>query len=161
MILKLIASEIKKDQKLGRAKKTTFLPRKRHKIWQAFACRLYPSHGPLRFIASHSRFVLAFTMRKTKRLRRRLYFHDFSVENSLILYAKQNKSGSESSASDLKQGTGSGFEGLYGTALRRLPLSAPPPGPLILPEEDEREWLRAHFPERWLERDSTIFFNFW
>ena len=24
-----------------------------------FACRLYPSHGPLRFITSHSRFVLA------------------------------------------------------------------------------------------------------
>ena len=31
---------------------------------------LYPSHGPLRFITSHSRFALA--MRKTKRLRRRL-----------------------------------------------------------------------------------------
>ena len=38
----------------------------------SFACRLYPSHGPLRFITSHSRFVLASTMRKTKRLRRRL-----------------------------------------------------------------------------------------
>ena len=38
-----------------------------------FACRLYPSHGPLRFITSHSRFALASTMRKTvKRLRRRL-----------------------------------------------------------------------------------------
>ena len=31
---------------------------------------LYPSHCPLRFITSHSRFALA--MRKTKRLRRRL-----------------------------------------------------------------------------------------
>ena len=31
-----------------------------------------PSHGPLRFITSHSRFALASTMRKTKRLRRRL-----------------------------------------------------------------------------------------
>ena len=31
-----------------------------------------PSHGPLRFITSHSRFALASTTRKTKRLRRRL-----------------------------------------------------------------------------------------
>ena len=30
------------------------------------------SHGPLRFITSHSRFALASAMRKTKRLRRRL-----------------------------------------------------------------------------------------
>ena len=36
------------------------------------ACRLYPSHGPLRFITSHPRFALASAMRKTKRLRRRL-----------------------------------------------------------------------------------------
>ena len=34
-----------------------------------FACRLYPSHGPLRFITGHSRFALASAMRKTKRLR--------------------------------------------------------------------------------------------
>ena len=34
--------------------------------------RLYPSHGPLRFITSHSRFALASAMRKTKGLRRRL-----------------------------------------------------------------------------------------
>ena len=70
------------------------------------------------------------------------YFHDFSVESYLIVYAKQNKSGSESSASYPKQGTGSGFEVLCGTALRRLPVSAPPPlllRPLIPPEEDERE----------------------
>ena len=37
-----------------------------------FACRLYPSHGPLRFITSHLRFAHASTMRKTKSLRRRL-----------------------------------------------------------------------------------------
>ena len=37
-----------------------------------FARRLYPSHGPVRFITSHSRLALASTMRKTKRLRRRL-----------------------------------------------------------------------------------------
>ena len=37
-----------------------------------FACRLYPSHGPLQFITSHSRFALASAKRKTKRLRRRL-----------------------------------------------------------------------------------------
>ena len=37
------------------------------------ACYLYPSHGPLRFITSHSRFALASAMRKTKRLRRRLH----------------------------------------------------------------------------------------
>ena len=35
-------------------------------------CRLYPSHGPLRFITSHSRFALASAMRKKKGLRRRL-----------------------------------------------------------------------------------------
>ena len=34
--------------------------------------RLYPSHGPLRCITSHSRFALASTMRKMKRLRRGL-----------------------------------------------------------------------------------------
>ena len=33
-----------------------------------------------------------------------VYFHDLSVENYLILYAKQNKSGSESSVSCVKQG---------------------------------------------------------
>ena len=37
-----------------------------------FACRLYPSHGPLRFITSHSRFALASAMREMKRLKRRL-----------------------------------------------------------------------------------------
>ena len=37
-----------------------------------FARRLHPSHGPLRFFTSHSRFALASTTRKTKRLRRRL-----------------------------------------------------------------------------------------
>ena len=37
-----------------------------------FACRLHPAHGPLPLITSHSRFALASTMRKTKRLRRRL-----------------------------------------------------------------------------------------
>ena len=34
-----------------------------------------------------------------------VYFHDLSVENYLILYAKRNKSGSESSVSCLKQGS--------------------------------------------------------
>ena len=34
-----------------------------------------------------------------------IYFHDFSVKNYLIVYAKQNKSGSESSVSCLKQGS--------------------------------------------------------
>ena len=32
----------------------------------------HPFHGPLRFITSHSRFALARTIQKTKRLRRRL-----------------------------------------------------------------------------------------
>ena len=40
-------------------------------------CRLYPSHGPLRFITSHSRFALASAMRKTKRLRRRLPLNNY------------------------------------------------------------------------------------
>ena len=45
---------------------------RRQRARRRFTCRLYPSHGPLRFITSHSRFALASTMRKTKRLRRRL-----------------------------------------------------------------------------------------
>ena len=45
------------------------------------ACLLYPSHGRLRFITSHSRFALASTMRKTKRLRRRLTWRS-SVHHS-------------------------------------------------------------------------------
>ena len=45
---------------------------RRQRARRRFACRLYPSHGPLRFITSHSRFALASTMRKTKRLRRTL-----------------------------------------------------------------------------------------
>ena len=36
-----------------------------------FACRLYLSHYPLRFITSNSLFALASTIRKTKRLSRR------------------------------------------------------------------------------------------
>ena len=39
---------------------------------KAGRCRLYPSHGPLRCITSQSRFALASTTRKMKRLRRRL-----------------------------------------------------------------------------------------
>ena len=34
---------------------------------------MYPTHGPLRFITGQSRFALASTMRRTKRLRRRLW----------------------------------------------------------------------------------------
>ena len=45
---------------------------RRQRARRRFECRLYFSHGPLRFITSHSRFALASTMRKTKRLRRRL-----------------------------------------------------------------------------------------
>ena len=73
MLLKFIASKTSKDQKLGRAKKTTFCQENDTRSGRRFACRLYPSHGPLRFITSHSRFALASAMRKTKRLRRRLY----------------------------------------------------------------------------------------
>ena len=39
---------------------------------RSFAYRLYPFHGPLQFITSHSRFALASAKRKTKRLRKRL-----------------------------------------------------------------------------------------
>ena len=46
---------------------------RRQRARRRFACRLYPSHGPLRFITSHSRFALASAMRKTKRVRRRLF----------------------------------------------------------------------------------------
>ena len=46
---------------------------------------LYPSHGPLRFIISHSRFALASTMRKTKRLRKRLKLPFLYIKASLAL----------------------------------------------------------------------------
>ena len=46
--------------------------------WTWLNCRLYPSHCPLRFITSHSRFALA--MRKTKRLRRRLVLVTFKMD---------------------------------------------------------------------------------
>ena len=62
-----------------------------------FACRLYPSHGPLRFITSHSRFALASTMRKTKCLRRtlglrcsRLLTHSIEADQ-LICYSLKGR----------------------------------------------------------------------
>ena len=51
---------------------------RRQRARRRFAGRLYPSHGPLRFITSHSCFALASTTRKTKRLRRRLGRHIIS-----------------------------------------------------------------------------------
>ena len=53
-----------------------------------FACRLYPSHGPLQFITSHSRFALASAKRKTKRLRRRL---DTSLLRAVYLVPGKRK----------------------------------------------------------------------
>ena len=70
-----------------------------------------------------------------------IYFHDVSLKNCSILYAKQNKSGSENSDSSLKQGRKMGnfclkqAKGLKASAvpaLSRLPLSAPP-APLRAP----------------------------
>ena len=67
-----------------------------------------------------------------------IYFHDVSLKICSILYAKQNKSGTENSNSSLKQGREMSsfclkqawFEGLGGTALSRLPfISAPLPPP--------------------------------
>ena len=67
-----------------------------------------------------------------------IYFHDVSLKNCSMLYAKQNKSGTENSNSSLKQGREMSsfclkqawFEGLGGTALSRLPfISAPLPPP--------------------------------
>ena len=52
---------------------------RRKRARRRFARRLYPSHGPLRFITSHSRFALASAMRKEKGLRTRLY-HPFLKE---------------------------------------------------------------------------------
>ena len=47
--------------------------------------QLYPSHGLLRFITSHSRFAFASSMRETKRLRRRLLERGFySGEGAFI-----------------------------------------------------------------------------
>ena len=52
---------------------------------------MYPSHGPLRFITGQSRFALASTMRRTKRLRRRLwhaleltYFPNLAIFRTVI-----------------------------------------------------------------------------
>ena len=59
----------KKAQELEVQYKEQCLPRT---LTSLLDCRLYPSHGPLRFITSHSRFAFASAMRKTKRLRRRL-----------------------------------------------------------------------------------------
>ena len=53
-----------------------------------FACRLYPSHGPLQFITSHSRFALASAKRKTKRLRKRL---DTSLLRAVYLVPGKRK----------------------------------------------------------------------
>ena len=55
-----LSMKICAQRKAGKRK----LPRRR------FFCLLSPSHGPLRFVTSHSRFAVAFE-RKTKRLRRR------------------------------------------------------------------------------------------
>ena len=52
------------------------MPRTQTSLFRC-ARSLYPSHGPLRFITSHSRFALASAMRKTKRLRRRLAWYCF------------------------------------------------------------------------------------
>jgi len=46
---------------------------RRQRARRRFACCLYPSHGPLRFIISRSRFALASTVRKTKRRRLNWY----------------------------------------------------------------------------------------
>ena len=63
-----------KDPELPRTQTSLFDRRAKEggKETTGYACCLYPSHGPLRFITSHSRFTLASAMRKTKRLRRRL-----------------------------------------------------------------------------------------
>ena len=53
-----------------------------------FACRLCPSHSPLRFITSHSRFALASAKRKTKRLRRRL---DTSLLRAVCFVPRKRK----------------------------------------------------------------------
>ena len=72
MLLKLIASRLKKTKNWTVPKKRLFCEENDTRSGRRFACSLYPSHGPLRFITTHSRFALASTMRKTKRLRRRL-----------------------------------------------------------------------------------------
>ena len=58
------------------------------------------------------------------------YFHDFSVKNYLILYAKQKKSESESRVSFLKQS-----RGLKASAAQFYPDLpwVPPPGPYYTP----------------------------
>ena len=48
---------------------------RRQRARRRFACRLYPSHGPSWFITSRWCFEFASTVRKTKRLRRRLNWY--------------------------------------------------------------------------------------
>ena len=55
---------------------TRVLPRTQTSLFKTCAQRK-AGNGPLRFNTSHSRFALASTMRKTKRLRRRLMRVDF------------------------------------------------------------------------------------
>ena len=57
-----------------------------------FACHLYPSHGPLRFITSHSRFALASAMRKTKRLKRTLNYRPLDSKTSTTTSMKFSRS---------------------------------------------------------------------
>ena len=72
MLLKLIASKTEKTKNWAVPRKRLFRQESDIRSDRRFVCRLHPAHGPLRFITSHSRFALASTMRKTKRLRRRL-----------------------------------------------------------------------------------------
>ena len=65
---------------------------RRQRARRRFACCLYPSHGPLRFITSHSRFALASAMRKTKRLRRRLgIFRNSSIKRRTPIERRSRK----------------------------------------------------------------------
>ena len=59
------------------------------------------------------------------------YFHDVSVKNYLILYPKQKKSGSESSASFLKQSRG--LKASVALFYPDLPWVPPPPRALLYP----------------------------
>ena len=60
---------------------------RRQRARRRFARRLYPSHGPLWFITSHSRFALASAMRKKKRLKTRLY-RPFLKENLACCHSR-------------------------------------------------------------------------
>ena len=93
-----------------------------------------------------------------------IYFHDFRVKNYLILYAKQNKSGSESSVSCLNQGSkmsnfclkqGRGLRASAGHLYPGVPWVPPPPPPPSIAVIAKRLTLKYSYTFDQLEAHSA------